>query len=169
MGHHHRKPPRRPATLALLTVSDTRTVDDDRSGAVARKLVEEAGHRVLEYRILPDEPEQIEAAVAGWLVVEECDGVIVNGGTGLAPRDTTYEALAGLLDRRIDGFGELFRMLSFEQVGSAAMLSRAFGGVASARVLFALPGSPRAVELALEKLILPELRHTLQLLQRPGI
>lgn len=166
MAHEqHRKEPSR-VWVALLTVSDTRTPETDGSGEAARRLVEAAGHGVHDYRILPDEPEQVRAAVAGWLRTEGCDGVIVNGGTGISRRDRTYEALAGLLERRLDGFGELFRMLSYQQVGSAAILSRAVGGVASGRLLFSLPGSTPAVVLALEKLILPELSHLLSELKK---
>ena len=116
---------------------------------------------MIDYRILPDEPEEISGCVREWLGRSDCEAILVSGGTGISPRDRTYEALAGLIDQRLDGFGELFRMLSFEQVGSAAMLSRALGGIAGGKPLFALPGSPRAVELALEKLILPELGHLL--------
>ena len=156
----------RPARLALLTVSDTRTERDDRSGAAARTLLESAGHRIVDHRIVPDEPEQVAAQIEQWLERDDCDGVVTNGGTGIAPRDRTYEAVSGLLDRRLDGFGELFRMLSWEQVGSAAMLSRAVGGVARGKLLFALPGSTAAVKLALERLIVPELGHLISELRR---
>ena len=164
-GHRHLRTPVR-ASLALLTVSDTRTPEDDRSGQLARSLLEGAGHRVVDYRVLPDEPERIARCVEDWLDSEECEGVVVSGGTGIASRDRTYEALSELLDKRLDGFGELFRMLSFEQVGSAAMLSRAVAGIARGKPLFSLPGSPQAVELALERLILPELGHLLAELRR---
>ncbi len=152
--------------MGLLTVSDTRSPANDRSGQVARELIERGGHRVVEYRILPDEPAAIRAGVVEWLQRDDCDAVIVSGGTGIARRDRTYEALAGLLEQRLDGFGELFRMLSFEQVGSAAMLSRAVAGIARGKPLFALPGSPSAVELALARLILPELGHLLAELRK---
>jgi molybdenum cofactor biosynthesis protein B len=104
--------------------------------------------------------------VLQWLERADCDGVITTGGTGISARDRTYEALAGLLEQRLDGFGELFRAMSFEQVGSAAMLSRAVGGVVQGKLLFALPGSPAAVELALRGLVLPELGHLLAELRR---
>lgn len=154
------------ARLALLTVSDTRTVDDDRSGSVARTMIERAGHGVADYRILPDDPERITRYVLRWVDREDCDGVVVSGGTGIAARDRTYEALDGLLDKRLDGFGELFRALSFERVGSAAMLSRAVAGIARNKPVFSLPGSPGAVELALGRLILPELGHLLAELRK---
>jgi len=164
-GHRHQSTPVR-ASLALLTVSDTRTPENDRSGQRARALLEGAGHHVVDYRILPDEPERIARCVRDWLDSEECEGVVVSGGTGIASRDRTYEALSAMLDKRLEGVGELFRMLSFEQVGSAAMLSRAVAGIARGKPLFSLPGSPQAVELALERLILPELGHLLAELRR---
>ena len=142
---------------AVLTVSDTRTVDTDGSGRRIQELLRAQGHRVACYEILKDEPEQILAAIRG--LPREVDVVIVNGGTGLARRDTTYEAVRGLLDKEIAGFGELFRMLSYEQVGAAAMLSRATAGVAGRHVIFSIPGSTAAVELAMTKLILPSLGH----------
>lgn len=152
--------------VALLTVSDTRQEADDRSGALARTAIVNAGHVVADYRIVADEPDVMRPIVIDWIGREDCDAVVVNGGSGVSPRDRTFEALAPLLDRQLDGFGEIFRALSYEQVGSRAMLSRAVGGVASGTPLFLLPGSPRAVELALEKLILPELGHLLHELRR---
>ncbi len=158
-GHAHRHGDAPKLALAVLTVSDTRTTETDRSGSAARRLLEQAGHRVADYRIVPDEPDQVRRTVEQWLSRADCDGVIVSGGTGISSRDRTYEALVGLLDKRLDGFGELFRMLSWQQIGSAAMLSRAVGGIASGKLLFSLPGSLAAVTLALEQLILPELGH----------
>jgi molybdenum cofactor biosynthesis protein B len=154
------------AGLALLTVSDTRTESDDRSGLLIRSLVEAAGHRIVDYRLLPDEPDEIRSCVQDWLARDDCDAIVVNGGTGVARRDRTHEAVARLLDRRLDGFGELFRMLSYEQVGSAAMLSRAIAGIARGKPLFSVPGSPGAAELALSRLILPELGHLLSELRK---
>jgi len=145
--------------LAVLTVSDTRTEAEDRSGAAILSLLEREGHSRFDYRILPDEPEDVRLQVAAWIEDERCDGVLVNGGTGIAPRDSTYEAIAGLLDRRLDGFGELFRFLSWEEIGSRAMLSRAVGGVASGTMVFSMPGATAAVRLAMERLILPQLAH----------
>jgi molybdopterin adenylyltransferase len=157
--HRRHEEPGASVCLALLTVSDTRTLETDESGRLARRLLASAGHRVFDHRILPDEPERVRAQVVEWLAADGCDGVLVNGGTGISPRDRTYEAVAGLLDKRLDGFGELFRMLSYGEIGSSAMLSRAVGGVASGRLLFSVPGSPPAVNLALETLLLPELAH----------
>ena len=158
-GHAHRHGDRPKLAVAVLTVSDTRTTENDHSGSAARQLLERAGHRVADYRIVPDEPDQVRQTVEQWLSRPDCDGVIVSGGTGISSRDRTYEALVSLLDKRLDGFGELFRMLSWQQIGSAAMLSRAVGGIASGKLLFSLPGSLAAVTLALEQLILPELGH----------
>jgi molybdenum cofactor biosynthesis protein B len=133
-----------------------------------RRLLEEAGHRVFEQRILRDEPAEVRAAVEHWLRAPGCDGVLVSGGTGISPRDRTYEAVEALIEQTLDGFGELFRQLSFGEIGSAAMLSRAVGGVARGRVVFAMPGSTAAVTLAMSRLILPELGHLLAELRRLG-
>lgn len=162
-GHHHRE--KRAVGCAVVTVSDTRTPETDASGTLVRRLVEEHGHRVVAYAILPDEPLRIREHVAALLADAAVEAIIVNGGTGLAPRDTTYEAITGLLEKKLDGFGELFRMLSYEQVGASAMLSRAAAGVAAGRVVASLPGSPAAVELALTKLLLPELGHMVGLVR----
>jgi molybdenum cofactor biosynthesis protein B len=161
VGHHHHGEASGPAVLALLTVSDTRDEQTDRSGATMRTRLEAAGHRVFDRRIVPDEPDTVREVALGWLAADGCDGVLVSGGTGISARDRTYEALCNLLDKRLDGFGELFRALSYEEIGSAAMLSRAAGGVARGKLLFLLPGSTAAVRLALDKLILPEIGHLL--------
>jgi molybdenum cofactor biosynthesis protein B len=150
---------------AILTVSDTRTPETDRSGGRIRALLEEAGHRVVAYAIVPDEPALIRAHLERLLADDGVDAVVVNGGTGLAPRDTTYEAVNALLEKRLDGFGELFRMLSYEEIGAAAMLSRTTAGVARGRILASLPGSTAAVELAMRKLLVPELGHMVELVR----
>jgi len=155
----------RHAVCAILTVSDTRTPETDASGVCIRALLEEAGHRVLSYAILPDDPGRIRAHLEELFAVPGLDAVLVNGGTGLAPRDSTFEAVAGLLEKRLDGFGELFRMLSYQQVGSAAMLSRAVAGVARGKIVVSLPGAPAAVELAMQKLLIPELGHMVHLVR----
>jgi len=144
---------------AVLTISDTRTEETDDGGRLIRERLEGAGHEVVEGRILPDEAGLIRAAVASWVADDRIQAILSTGGTGIAGRDTTYEALAGALDKRIDGFGELFRMLSFAEVGPAAMLSRAVGGIAGRTVVLAMPGSPNAVALAMDRLVLPELGH----------
>jgi len=155
------------AACAVLTVSDTRTEATDRSGAYLAEVLGRAGHRVVARTIVPDEPAEIAAVVGGWLSGEaRVDLILTTGGTGIASRDTTIEVVERLLDKRIDGFGELFRMLSHREIGAAAMLSRAVGGLAGGSLVFALPGSSAAVRLAMEELILPELPHLLQELRR---
>jgi molybdenum cofactor biosynthesis protein B len=164
-AHEHHAKRRSTVVCAVVTVSDTRTPETDTSGARIRTLLEEAGHRVEAYAILPDDPARIRAHVEALLDAPAVEAVIVNGGTGLAPRDTTYEAIEALLEKRLDGFGELFRMLSYEQVGAAAMLSRATAGIARGKVVASLPGSTAAVELAMEKLLVPQLGHMVGLLR----
>jgi molybdenum cofactor biosynthesis protein B len=159
----HRAHGKRAVACAIVTVSDTRTHETDTSGAVTRDLLVQAGHVVVSQAILADEPARVRAHVEELLANPEVDAVLVNGGTGLAPRDTTYEAIAGLLEKRLDGFGELFRMLSYEQIGAAAMLSRATAGVARGKVVASMPGSTAAVELAMARLLVPELGHMVKL------
>jgi len=149
---------------AVLTVSDTRRPENDESGLLIADLLSSNGHFVVQREILPDDPDRIQARVVDWCESKTCGAVLLTGGTGLAPRDSTYEAIAGLLEKRLDGFGELFRMLSYEEIGAAAMLSRAVAGSRGPVFIAALPGSPAAVRLALEKLILPQLPHIAALL-----
>ncbi len=146
-------------TCAVLTVSDTRTPETDKGGAIIKEQLAAAGHVVKHYAIVKDEPWQIDAQLRLWLTDKEVQAIISTGGTGIAKRDTTIEVVERLLSRKLDGFGELFRMLSWEQVGSSAMLSRATGGLADETLIFALPGSTAAVELGMTKLIAPELSH----------
>jgi molybdenum cofactor biosynthesis protein B len=155
----HRVHAPRTVRVFVLTVSDTRAEETDTSGQAARELCAAAGHEVVGHRILRDEPGEVRALVQELCAGGAVDAILVNGGTGLSRRDSTYEALVGLLEKRLDGFGELFRALSFAEIGPAAMLSRATGGVCGGVVIFATPGSTPAVRLALEKLILPELGH----------
>lgn len=163
--HGHRESGKRAVGCAIVTVSDTRTRETDTSGRRAHELLEAAGHRVVAYSILPDEPMLVRDRVVELLADSEVEAVVVNGGTGLAPRDTTYEAVSALLDKRLDGFGELFRSLSFAEIGPAAMLSRAVAGVASRTIVASLPGSTGAVELALSRLLIPELGHMVRLVR----
>lgn len=158
-AHHHRKTAALKVPTAIVTVSDTRTLETDTGGARIAELLAGAGHPVVSREVVPDEPERIRAALVRWLHSDGVQAVILTGGTGVAPRDVTPETVEPLLDRVVPGFGELFRMLSWQDVGSAALLSRALAGLAAGRVVFVLPGSRAAVELALEKLILPELGH----------
>ena len=155
--HHRKSPPS--VGVAIVTVSDTRTEADDTSGKLAREMLEKAGHAVRETRIVKDEPDQVVRAVRELVERADVRAVVLNGGTGISRRDRTCEAVASLLERRLDGFGELFRALSFEEIGSAAMLSRAIAGLCGDTVVFSVPGSTAAVRLALERLVIPELGH----------
>ncbi len=144
---------------AVLTISDTRTLETDTGGAAVVARLEAHGHPVVARGLVPDD----ETAVLRWIqhqrARDEVDAILTTGGTGVAHRDTTYEAILKLLDKPIPGFGELFRMLSYQEIGAAAMLSRACAGVSQCRIIIALPGSEPAVRLAMDKLVLPELGH----------
>lgn len=144
----------------VLTISDSRSEADDESGAAIRALIEAGGHRVRHYAVVRNDPAAVRQTVQEW-VAAGADFIITTGGTGLSPRDQTIETLRPLLDKELDGFGELFRHLSFQAVGTAALLSRATGGSVGRSLLFCLPGSKAAVQLATERLILPELKHLL--------
>lgn len=160
----HRAHGKRVVRCALLTVSDTRTDATDESGQLMRRVLAGAGHAVVHGGIVPDDADRIGAEIDRLVGDPGIDAVILSGGTGIAPRDTTLEVVRVRLEREIEGFGELFRMLSYEAVGAAAMLSRATAGVARGKLVVALPGSPAAVELALGKLLVPELGHAAALL-----
>lgn len=150
----------------VLTVSDTRTLADDTSGQAIAVLLEAAGHTVSARKTVRDEPAEVERILRNEIANGPARVFITTGGTGISKRDSTYEAVTEILEKRLDGFGELFRHLSFEAIGPAAMLSRATAGVVSGRVIFMLPGSEHAVRLAMEKLILPELGHIVRELTR---
>ena len=143
----------------VLTVSDTRTPQNDTGGNVIRELLSGAGHTVVGSTIVRDEPADVTRVVREASADTRVQVVILTGGTGITSRDSTFEAVEALLDKRLPGFGELFRVLSYEQVGPAAMLSRAQMGIHARRIVVSLPGSPNACRLALEKLLLPELGH----------
>jgi molybdenum cofactor biosynthesis protein B len=157
-----------PASVAcfVLTVSDTRTDATDTSGRAIADLLEAAGHTVAGRAIVQDDADVVRETIGRELARPNVQVVITTGGTGITSRDTTYEAISGMLQKRLDGFGELFRMLSFEQIGPAAMLSRACAGLANGRIVVALPGSENAVRLAMERLLLPELGHLVQQAQK---
>ena len=155
----HRHADRGTIGCAILTASDTRTPEQDESGQLIRLLLENGGHAIRFYRVVPDDPAAIGTAVGEAESDPAVRVILLNGGTGIAPRDRTYEAVCDLIERPLPGFGELFRMLSFEEIGAAAMLTRATAGIRGSRALFSLPGSPGAVRLAVERLILPELGH----------
>ena len=150
----------------VLTVSDTRTPADDAGGAVIRELLSGAGHTVVASSIVRDEPADVTRVVREACADARVQVVILTGGTGITSRDSTFEAVETLLDKRLPGFGELFRVLSYEQVGAAAMLSRAQMGIHARRIVVSLPGSPNACRLALEKLVLPELGHLVREVSR---
>ena len=144
---------------AVITVSDSRTTDTDKSGRIIQQLLTDAGHQILTYSIVRDEPKDIR----NWLIEldknPDLEAIIFNGGTGIAPRDTTYDVVSNWLDKTIPGFGEIFRYLSYREIGSRAIASRAVAGVTNQKLIFSLPGSSNAVKLAVTQLILPELNH----------
>jgi molybdenum cofactor biosynthesis protein B len=160
----HRKTAVSGVRCAVLTISDTRALETDLSGRAIVELLEEAGHVVAKRHILRDDPMDVHEAVVAQL--GGVDAIITTGGTGITARDSTFEAVAGLLEKHLDGFGELFRALSYQEIGSAAMLSRATAGVARGTAVFILPGSENAVRLGMTKLILPELGHVVRELRR---
>ncbi len=147
-----------PVPVAIVTVSDTRTPETDKNAAYLRQQLKEDGHTETAYQLIKDEPTQVEAVLDA-LADGEARVILFNGGTGIAPRDNTFDVLSRKLEKTIPGFGELFRMLSYDQVGAAAMLSRATAGVYRGKVVISTPGSSAAVQLAWEKLIGPELQH----------
>ena len=144
--------------IAIVTVSDTRTEETDKSGQAIRSLAEEAGHSIVGYRIVKDEPDQV-ACVLDDFADGPAQLIVFNGGTGISKRDRTYDVISQRLEKELPGFGEIFRMLSYQEIGAAAMLSRATAGVYRDSVIVSMPGSTNAVRLAMEKLILPEIRH----------
>lgn len=159
----HRKDAPRSVRCFVVTISDTRTPESDVSGDAIAQALQRAGHVVDGRRIVKDDPDAVREAVQAALAA---DVVITTGGTGLAARDGTYEALSAIFEKKIDGFGELFRMLSYRQIGSAAMMSRACAGAIGRTAIFALPGAENAVRLAVDELILPEIGHVVRELRR---
>lgn len=150
----------------VLTISDSKTPETDTSGALIREMLAKAGHWLVGHAIVKDEPAQVTAVVREGCGNPALQAFILTGGTGVTSRDATFEAVEALLDKRLTGFGELFRMLSYQEIGAAAMLSRAQAGAVKGRALFSLPGSPNACRLALDKLILPELGHLIREISR---
>ena len=145
--------------LAVMTVSDTRTLETDSSGALIVSLAEAAGHRIIERVILPDEPDRMRPVLLEWSSRGDLNAALITGGTGISPRDQTFETVSSILKKPLPGYGELFRMLSYAEIGSAAILSRAIGGLLGELVVLVMPGSRAAVELAMTRIILPELPH----------
>ncbi len=160
MSHvEHHKKSHKPVSCAVITVSDTRTEETDTGGQLLKELLGASGHSVNYYCIIKDEPDQIRAKVATLCGNPDCQALIFTGGTGISRRDRTFDILDSMMERRIPGFGEIFRHLSFLDIGSSAILSRASAGVYKGRIIISLPGSPGGVRLGMEKLVLPELAH----------
>ena len=145
--------------VAVITVSDTRDKDTDRSGALIREKLEGGGHTVVHYAIVKDTAREIKGELAIAVRKRGCQTLILNGGTGISPRDNTFEVVDGMLEKRLPGFGEIFRYLSYKEIGSAALMSRATMGTYLGRIMVSLPGSTGAVRLAMDELLLPELSH----------
>ena len=157
--HKHREASPEEIRVAVLTISDTRTPETDTGGNVIVEHMLAAGHEVARREIVRDDALRIKEMLEGLLADEGVDAVVTTGGTGISARDTTYEVVSRIIDKKLDGFGEIFRMLSYEEVGAAAMLSRAVAGAAGSKFLACLPGSSNAVRLAVEKLLVPEISH----------
>ena len=158
-------PPSYQVHFAVITVSDTRTPETDKSGNFIKQSMTNAGHQLDYYTIVPDEPDQIREQMSKLAAIADLDAIILNGGTGIAPRDTTYDAIAALLEKTLPGFGEMFRYLSWQEVGSRAIASRSEAGIYQGKLVFSLPGSSNAVKLAIEQLILPEIIHLVRQLK----
>ena len=158
----HKAQAPRTVRCVIVTVSDTRTDETDASGRAIADLLTAAGHQVAGRTIVKDDPDLVRGTIERQLASPDVHAIITTGGTGITSRDSTYEAVSGMLQKRLDGFGELFRMLSYEQIGSAAIMSRACAGLAAGRIIVCLPGSEAAVRLAMEKLVIPELGHLMQ-------
>ena len=160
--HDHKAGAPRRAGCVVITCSDTRSPETDTSGALMSRLLREHGHDVVAAHLIKDEPNLILEAVRVAAQQDAVQVILINGGTGISRRDSTFEAIDRLLEKRLDGFGELFRALSYQEIGSSAMMTRATAGIYQGRVVFSTPGSESAVRLAMEKLILPELGHLLK-------
>jgi molybdenum cofactor biosynthesis protein B len=153
--------------FSILTISDTRTFETDQSGKLIALLMESHHHQLIDHKIVPDDFQQIQKQIQLALQTP-AEVLLLTGGTGISPRDGTYEVMEKLLEKRLDGFGELFRWLSYQQIGSAAILSRALGGTIGKKALFSLPGSQKAVQLALESILLKEIPHIISELRKEG-
>jgi molybdopterin adenylyltransferase len=158
-NEHRQKAGKGAVSVAIVTVSDTRTPETDQNRQYIEERLAELGHHIAAYRLIKDEPDQVAAVLEELTAMPGVQLVLCNGGTGISPRDTTYDVISRYLEKTLPGFGELFRMLSFQEVGAAAMFSRATAGVYHNTIIFSMPGSPNAVQVALEKLIIPEINH----------
>jgi molybdenum cofactor biosynthesis protein B len=165
---HHEHKSHAPSSIGcvVITCSDTRTPDTDTSGYRIMHMLKDSGHTVVAYHVVKDEPSKIKAKIKSALTNKKVRAIIINGGTGIARRDSTFEAVDRMLEKRLDGFGEVFRYLTYLEIGSPAIMSRATAGIIKGRVLFSTPGSENAVRLAMERLILPELGHLVQQLSK---
>jgi len=150
----------------VITCSDTRTPETDASGYRIMHMLKDAGHVAVAYHLVKDEPAKIKAKIKSALTNKKVHAIIINGGTGISKRDSTFEAVDAMLEKRLVGFGEIFRYLTYQDIGSPAIMSRATAGIIKGRILFSTPGSENAVRLAMEKLILPELGHLVNQLSK---
>jgi molybdenum cofactor biosynthesis protein B len=157
--HRHRESAPEHVRLAVLTISDTRTPENDSGGDTIEGLMRGAGHEIVERRIVRDDAARIRTELVNLLARPDVDAIITTGGTGISARDTTYEVVDRMLEKKLDGFGEIFRVLSYEEIGAAAILSRAVAGAVGTKLVACLPGSQNAVRLAVEKLLVPEISH----------
>lgn len=157
--HKHRESAPEQVRVAVLTISDTRTQDTDTGGDTVEELMRDAGHEIVERDIVRDEASSIRTRLVNLLARPDVDAVVTTGGTGISARDTTYEVVDRMLEKKLDGFGEIFRMLSYEEIGAAAVLSRAVAGAVGTKFIACLPGSRNAVRLAVERLLVPEISH----------
>jgi molybdenum cofactor biosynthesis protein B len=157
--HKHKESAPETVRVAIVTISDTRTRETDTGGDIAEELLKGAGQEVVERRIVRDEVVGIRNNLVDLLARSDVDAVVTTGGTGISARDTTYEVIERMIEKRLDGFGEIFRMLSYEEIGAAAMMSRSLAGSVGSKFIASLPGSRNAVRLAVEKLLVPELSH----------
>ncbi|MBZ0304371.1 MAG: molybdenum cofactor biosynthesis protein MoaB [Anaerolineae bacterium] len=156
---HRQRAGHGPVTVALVTVSDSRTPETDKNKPYLEARLTELGHRVAAYRLIKDEPDQVAAALEELAAMPDVQMILFNGGTGISPRDTTYDVISRYLEKTLPGFGELFRMISYQEIGAAAMFSRATAGVYRQTLIVSMPGSSGAVRTAMEQLILPEINH----------
>ena len=159
--HRHRESAPEHVRLAVLTISDTRTPENDTGGDTIEELMRGAGHEIVERRIVRDDAARIRTEIVNLLARPDADAVITTGGTGISARDTTYEVVDRMIEKKLDGFGEIFRTLSYEEIGAAAILSRAVAGTVGTKLVACLPGSRNAVRLAVEKLLVPEIAHVI--------
>lgn len=159
--HRHRESAPEHVRLAVLTISDTRTPENDTGGDTIEELMHDAGHEIVARRIVKDDAARIRTEIVNLLARPDADAVITTGGTGISARDTTYEVVDRMIEKKLDGFGEIFRALSYEEIGAAAILSRAVAGTVGTKLVACLPGSRNAVRLAVEKLLVPEIAHVI--------